>query len=630
MAMKNEKRCHWFHLLYFVEVVITVTAFQRSTNNILLEISKQPRQRPSRIPHSFIPYDLAQRQRRINLGSSRTATMGGSSENHFEEYDFLKGVDDVLIQTASSLGLSRDSILEEIDRQHSLDAKACLPYLTPEESNKERNGNGILEDASLSYEWIYTPDENDDANDGSSYSANRRRLVLRTTGEPVLDDDTISWIRQQAERQWNNKDMSSSSRFTYQRPGNYEAHLADLIQWNCNNGYNDKSTGGDLINRRLQESIYPTIRKAFGSYILSNREEGEGEDPDQLSLCLYDAIVIRYNATEAQLTNKNIGFDGRAGQPLHRDLGLVSVNIMLNSNDEFDGGGTFFEDQLLSSNVEEAVKPVRPIGPGHAVMHLSSDRHAGSGIYGGVRDILVMFVTAASTDNLENNEKIPYHLPKAPRLERCARLKSLARPASQVFEDPLDAALCRAYYQRLAVIEARNDGEAWHYLGMAFWDCYNAATQNEGREGLFAHRNSFATASISCLEKASELTPCDARLFNNLGLICGQASSMNMTISSQVEQHYERAIALHRASKMAGCDVGPDFDAAKLNYGLWLANQDEFRRSVNILSQINNGRNSLSQEQENGVIGTTSDPRHLRIIEDAGNLLRYCQGQLVH
>ena len=544
-----------------------------------------------------------------------------------------KGVDDVLDQTASDLGLSRDFILEEIDRQHALDATACLPYLIPEESDKERIRNGKRIDASLPYEWIYTPDNNDDINGGSS-STSRRRLILRTTGEPVLDDATISWIRQQAERQWNDKDMASSSRFTYQRPGNYEAHLADLIQRNSNNEnyiLNDKTAGGDLINRRLQESVYPTIRKAFGSYILSNGEEGGRENSDQLSLCLYDAIVIRYNATEAQLSNKNIGFDGRAGQPLHRDLGLVSVNIMLNSNDEFDGGGTFFEDQLLSSNVEEAVKPVRPIGPGHAVMHLSSDRHAGSGIYGGVRDILVMFVTAARTDHLENNENHPYHFPKAPPLERCARLKSLARPASHVFEDPLDAAFCRAYYQRLAVTENRNDGEAWHYLGMALWDCYNAVTQNEGSKHMLADRDISAKASISCLEKASELTPCDARLFNNLGLVFGKASSsMNMTISSPVEQYYERAIALHRASKMAGCDVGPELDAAMLNYGLWLANKDEFRQSVNILSQIDSGRNALSQGQDKEAFGTTSDPRHLRIIEDASNLLRFCRGQLVH
>ena len=532
---------------------------------------------------------------------------------------WMQYVDNTLAKASSDLGLNKDVILTGIDRQHALDSKACLPYLTSEDTYRGTTRLPRIHDSPASaYEWLYTNNNKDD-------SQPRKRLAIQTKGKPVFDASTISWIRHQAQRQWNDENLSSlnsgttKSRFTYQRPGNYEAHLADLIHTSTNDDEAGRTVDGrDLINHQLQESIYPTIRNAFGEVIFRNSGKDNKDCNDQLSLCLYDAIVIRYNATEAQLANKNIGFDGRAGQPLHRDLGLVSVNIMLNSNDEFNGGGTFFEDQLLASNSESTEPPIRPIGPGHAVMHLSSDRHAGSGIYGGVRDILVLFVTAATRTEED-------HQPQAPPFERAARLKSAARPASQTFEDPLNAALCRAYYQRLAVLESENDGEAWHYLGMALWDCFNISMEAGDDKQDRLHRESFANAAIACLKKASTITPGDARLFNNLGLVLGKAISLEITdaVAADVQQYYERAVFLHKASKMAGCDVGQEYDAAILNYGLWLANQDRFEESVNVLSQVSDDNGESPPEQDH------SSQRHLRIVKDARYLLRFCQNQLV-
>jgi len=62
---------------------------------------------------------------------------------------------------------------------------------------------------------------------------------------------------------------------------------------------------------------------------------------------------------------------------------LVSVNVALNSHeydpssdeDRFEGGGTFFEG--LIRNPKDMKLILRPIGAGHAVAHLSTERHAG-------------------------------------------------------------------------------------------------------------------------------------------------------------------------------------------------------------------------------------------------------------
>jgi len=79
-----------------------------------------------------------------------------------------------------------------------------------------------------------------------------------------------------------------------------------------------------------------------------------------------------------------------AGQPLHRDLGIVSVNIILNSAEEFQGGGTMFENQLYSKITKgDRIIPsaLKPIGVGHTIAHLSNERHVGVGITYGLRDI---------------------------------------------------------------------------------------------------------------------------------------------------------------------------------------------------------------------------------------------------
>lgn len=96
-----------------------------------------------------------------------------------------------------------------------------------------------------------------------------------------------------------------------------------------------------LVRNLLLQGIYPWIRDAYLSQV---------KNGDHLELYAYDSLLIRYNATEANANNnanpENSRGDG-AGQPLHRDMGYVSENIMLNSQEEFIGGGTFFEDQLF-------------------------------------------------------------------------------------------------------------------------------------------------------------------------------------------------------------------------------------------------------------------------------------------
>lgn len=536
---------------------------------------------------------------------------------------------------AESNGISFNSnegrILKDIHRQQQIDAQAMASALLPEEHASTTASN-------VPYQWISTERTN-------------KPLAIQTKGQ-ILEDSTVRWIRQQADAVWNGGASSSlESRFTYQRKGNYEVHLADLLKQE-----QEDSVAKREIHNALQERIYPLVRDAFGTSLCE-------EDPSSLQFCVYDAIVIRYNATEAALNEdesmiptESIG----AGQPLHRDLGVVSVNVMLNSPNEFEGGGTFLEHQLqdflwetqtLAENPQHQGStrlplPLKPMGgPGHALLHLSSDRHAGASTRRGVRDILVFFLTASKST-------------AAPKLEQAARLKSAARPQCEACQvqciddkhpntsiiwQPLASAFCRARYQHLAVLAVPTDGEAWQYLGMALWDIHQAigmVIQSEMEtdiktvkdlDVLFRYRPSLAKASVSALEMARKFIPCDARVHHNLAWILDQqADALDQDLHEQIKSHYSRAMTLHQAFQKVGCDVGIDYDSTILNYGLYLANKDLFVEALSVLEWIHPSAMKVMQQmkQQSQVQQEQKLQQRLGLIQDAQRLLSFCERQV--
>ena len=482
----------------------------------------------------------------------------------------LSSIDDSILR--SGLLLDRSEILRRIDEKHAKDAVACSSL--PAEVDPSTPND-------IEYEWIHVQRE-----------GKQHPIAIRTIGStPLLDGASIQRIRSAAERQWSDPNSGIKSRFTYQRRGNYEAHLDDLAK--------KDSAIEAIVDDLLRTKVYPLIRDAFGS------SELVVDDLTSLRFRVYDSLIIRYNATEA-----NIGMDPDilvgAGQPLHRDLGLVSVNIMLNSEEEFASGGTAFENQFDQMGSQ----PLKPVGPGHALSHLSSERHAGSSTTEGVRDILVMFITATNID-------LSVQSPVAPRLERCARLKAKARGESQAFENSADAALCRTVYQRLAVDAYPGDGEAWHYLGMALRDYYS-------EKGLEDEQ-----LSLDCLLHATTLTPCDGRLHNNLGLSFG---SLYMepgfqTFFDQAHNCYKKSTLLHRAAQLAGCDIGQELDAAILNYGLFIANLDRFTEAADILASATSINDFWRMKDCASHALTDSEAAHLQIIQDADGLRKFCKAK---
>ena len=425
------------------------------------------------------------------------------------------------------------SILQQVDLDHEEDVKSSAFSLEEQQGNVEgeqsRNHNKVP-----SFEHIIIQG---------------RPLAIRST-EALLSADQRWGILQAADCHWKDRialgETTSSSRFTIQRPGNYEVHTADL-------GLCDS-----MINPLLQQRIYPWLREAFSFH-------------SKASLCVYDSLVIRYNSTEAKSHHQ----DDRTGasQPLHRDLGIFSVNIQLSDPDLFDGGGTFFEHQLLladkltlnqQTTAEVLVPhPLRPCQAGGALAHRSSERHAGAVTTDGVREILVFFIMSTDPSTL-----------RGPRLKNCFPHGRQGKGDDNI--------MWRIQHHYLAARADPDDGEALLYVATALLEWTKTVSSLHQQESLLQ-------IAMHCLSRASELCPCDARVWNNFGLTTGRLVHQHgqTELTTQAEMAYMVCLDLLHLTSQAGCgEVSLDIDACRLNFGLFVSNLDRFDQAAELLKPL--------------------------------------------
>jgi len=562
----------------------------------------------------------------------------------------LDSIDEILTLQSQSLSISPSDILNNVNIQHEQDVAYAKSSSLPFENDNISMSGGDDYKHMIEYETI--PPNN-----------NEEPPIAIQTPQSILNKDEIKLLTNACETYWNrNKEetQSSKSRFTYQRKGNSEAHLSDVVQYHASQQQHGLDTSDSqscssvehLVNDLLLNRVYPWVRTAY----LSNEED---ISVDELELYVYDSLFIRYNATEASLidegsqeSRESVEADQEsrvgAGQPLHRDLGYVSINIILNSQDDFEGGGTFFEDQLLpiirssSSDdqlYEAEVRPLKPKDVGHAIAHYSSNRHAGAATLKGVRDILVMFIAAATLNKQSTTQPSSSSIPSTdndfriqypPQWELNARIKSAARSycTTHCSNNIEDQVICRILHHRLAIDQVE-DGEAWHYLGMALLDYHNHQ-QVESSSNEATNIEGTLELAISCLNVASEYTPCDGRIYNNLGIALErQQSSMREDLHSKIVSAYEKSIMIHSKCESVGCDVGADYESACLNYGLYLSKLDLFDDAIDVLSRIVGGKFEhqsmvTAEEDEMDAAGWARQ----RIRQDALGLLSFCKRQV--
>jgi hypothetical protein len=116
------------------------------------------------------------------------------------------------------------------------------------------------------------------------------------------------------------------------------------------------------VRATLADRLFPRIAKRY-------------QLPKTQRLLFRDLFFVKYEAREGE----------RSELALHRDGSVLSFNVLLNSADDFTGGGTYFD----------ATKQTVHITQGDAAVHSGKVLHAGAPVQTGIRQILVGFVDVA-------------------------------------------------------------------------------------------------------------------------------------------------------------------------------------------------------------------------------------------
>ena len=141
-------------------------------------------------------------------------------------------------------------------------------------------------------------------------------------------------------------------------------------------------TARGIFNAACERGLFPFLERAYGRTAL-------GATSDRLRVS--DAFVVRYDAA------------AQRSLPTHQDDSHLSLTIALNGTDEYDGGGTSFEDLERSGGA-----PIRP-EKGHVVAFPGALRHGGAAVTRGVRYIIAVFMWVAKVGGHEGREAATRH-----------------------------------------------------------------------------------------------------------------------------------------------------------------------------------------------------------------------------
>jgi len=419
--------------------------------------------------------------------------------------------------------------------------------------------------------------------------AGDRDVAITTYGETsVFDEDDIALIRAAADKRFAQANGAQTSRYTMQYEGNREVHLDDLCK-------SDPALK-ERMDSILKDKIYPLVREAFKD------EGGNGGHPPPLgALSVYDSIFVRYNGDVARKAGR-IG----ASQPLHQDGGMYSVNIALNAHKDddpvngFTGGGTFLE--ALSIGDGETVR--RPVRAGHALLHRTTERHAGAPTTSGIRDILVIFLTARRPEKPISNE-YTYGIETGMRLQTMAK------------ELPRDQCLSGL---ELARSYDPMNGELSYWLGVHLLQGDPNDPTDERWEEI--------CRGVETLEAATQLNPADARARYHLGMAISTRHKYAMRtkrahllppaaeVASRIIESFEEAIRLEKICEEAGCKNGFNVAAGFLTLGEFMTSLRNFKKALEYLSQV---ESTLSNA------GELDTPWAGGFLEEMNRMKSYCE-----
>jgi tetratricopeptide (TPR) repeat protein len=120
------------------------------------------------------------------------------------------------------------------------------------------------------------------------------------------------------------------------------------------------------FNRMIQERLFPLLVKQFPHFC-----------PNMEDLCVDNAYVFKYTPETGRRTD------------IHTDSGCLSFTISLNANDEYSGGGTWFEGlETADDDDDKTHNNVIDMNVGQCTVRPGGVRHCGHAVTSGTRYII--------------------------------------------------------------------------------------------------------------------------------------------------------------------------------------------------------------------------------------------------
>ena len=285
--------------------------------------------------------------------------------------------------------------------------------------------------------------------------------------------------------------------------------------------------------------------------------------------------------------------------------GVAAFACLLNphSSDDSVSGGTFLE----ALTVGDGEHTQRPIAPGHAIVHKTTQRHAGAPTTSGVRDILVIFLTARRPLDVENDANTW-------NVERAMRLQSIAKEELKLAREKLLPSL------QLARENDPVNSEVLYWLGVHLIQ----GDMNDPSDARWEE----ICRGVELLQASALLNPADARAHYHLGMGISTRHKYAMRTkrahllpppkeaAESLVEAFETAIELERKCENAGCQNEINCAAAFLALGDFMARLKSFDKAIPYLNQVE------TTIREAGDIG--ENWAH-NMLQEVDSMLSYCE-----
>lgn len=200
---------------------------------------------------------------------------------------------------------------------------------------------------------------------------NKDILVICKEDEAIINNAVVTKLKQVYV---DIKNVNSCNNRFYQRFIKHGQFTPDICDWivfeaekhgNWTTKRHDKYPTTDLP-AHLLPGVFNYLLFALNNIISFIKKSYQIEDSD---VNVKDLFIVKYETTKQNLLK------------FHKDRSLISFNIALNGMNEYEGGGTCFEDGIVYKQEK-----------GDMIVHSSLVKHAGCPLTRGKRFILVGFL----------------------------------------------------------------------------------------------------------------------------------------------------------------------------------------------------------------------------------------------